>query len=95
MLRPEAFRQPFVAVRNIPYLCGAPEDRGPVQGGVLCQGQTVWTRFSAVPDRKIRTESAYVEGVGIISLNPHWLIPASMLRHRRDDGESENGLGSS
>jgi hypothetical protein len=90
MLRPEAFQQPFVALRNIPYLCGGPESQDQAQGGVLCMGQTVRTRFSAVPDRRIRSEAAFVEGVGIVSLNPHWLIPASMLRSQKENTDGEH-----
>lgn len=86
MLKPEAFHEPFVALRNIPYLCGSPGDRDHSQGGVLSQGQTVWATHSTVPARSVRSEAVFVEGVGIVSLNPHWLVPVDLLQ-RQVEGE--------
>lgn len=85
MLKPDAFQQPFVALRNIPYLYGDPSNRDHLQGGVLRQGQTVWTKLTAVPERHVRAAAAFVEGVGVVSLDPHWLIPAAILRHRSQE----------
>jgi hypothetical protein len=84
MLKPEAFHEPFVALRNVPYLCGSPEDRDHAQGGVLCQGQTVWTKYSTVPPRNVRSEAAFVEGIGVVSLNPHWLVPADLVKRQTE-----------
>lgn len=88
MLKPEAFQQPFVALRNIPYLCGVPEDRDHSQGGVLCQGQKVWIQSGAVPDRTLKLEAAFVEDVGIVSLDPHWLVPAHLVVPRDPGGKN-------
>ncbi|MBE7157991.1 MAG: hypothetical protein INR62_06085 [Rhodospirillales bacterium] len=86
MLKPDAFQKPFVALRNIPYLYGEPASRDHLQGGVLRQGQTVWTKSTAVPSREVRSEAAFVEGVGVVSLDPHWLIPAEIVKRESRGG---------
>lgn len=84
MLRPKAFQQRSIASRNIPYLCGAPDERDPAHGGVLHRGQAVWTKPDAVLNRNVRWEAAYVEGVGVISINPHWLKRANLVEREAD-----------
>lgn len=91
MLRPETFQQAFVALQHIPYLCkdgSATED--PLSGGVLGRGQVVWTQKT--PETKARPLSvvAFADGVGVVSLNPRWLVPADALADRGVNSASQS-----
>ena len=78
-MRPELFEQPFVAIRNLPYLCEDSNGAGHSSGGVLGVGQTVWGENQARHKSKLHPARAYVEGVGIVSLDPRWLVRADTL----------------
>ena len=81
MLRPASFMQPYVAFSNIPYLCGEQSVRefSPGSGGVLGRGQTVWTQ-EAYNSRTVPVVAiAFVDEIGIISLDPRGLVPADLL----------------
>ncbi len=81
MSRPEAFHQQYVALHNIPYLCGDGSGSGtPSSGGVLGRGQMVWTEEIRQPSTPAKPTAAFVEGIGIISLDPRWLARADALR---------------
>lgn len=77
MLKPNLFRHPFLASRNIPYVCGEPGGRGSMSGGVLQQGQIVWVKDHPSAAQKALSVAGFVDGVGVVSLNPQWLIPVS------------------
>ena len=82
MFKPEAFQQPYVALRNIPYQCGDPSAKGATpSGGVLGRGQTVWTKENYELKTYPRTTTAFVDDIGIISLDPRWLVRADALNH--------------
>ena len=70
MNKPVAFRQPYVAARNMPHLFGD----HPIQtyGGVLSRGQIIWMddACSAGPN----PAPAFVDGMGLISIDPRWLL---------------------
>jgi hypothetical protein len=80
MLRPKMFTKPYVAFRHIPYICGPDVlSQAPASGGVLAKGQTVWTKEVFVPKQCPQMATAFVEDIGIVSLNPSWLVSASIL----------------
>ncbi len=84
MHKPDMFNLPFVTVRNTPYLQGFPENPEHSEGGVLGQGQLVWTMSSTSFSHAMRSQPAFVDGVGVVSLNPGWLIPVGILTATRE-----------
>ncbi len=81
MLKPETFQQPYVACRHLPYQCGeAANDLSPSSGGVLCKGQMVWTTQSYPSTERPLSVTAFVDDIGIVSLDPHWLVRADALK---------------
>ncbi len=77
MLRPDAFKQPYVAIRHIPYLsCDSSQDSS---GGVLSRGQTVWTNEAYESKRYSATATAFVDEIGFVSLDSGWLVRADVL----------------
>ena len=81
MDKPEAFGQANVALHNIPYVCGD-GSTGQVSsfGGVLQRGRTVWTVETYHPQRRPLSVAAFVDDLGIVSLDPRWLIRADTLQ---------------
>ena len=77
MLKPESFTQPYVAIRNIPYVCG--DTRSEEVGGVLSRGQLVWTEAAYEPKGYHSSTTAFVEEIGLISLYTGWLVRADIL----------------
>jgi hypothetical protein len=74
------FRNAYVTLRNISYLCeDASIEGGSLSGGVLGTGQTVWTREVYEPYNRPRSTTAFVQGIGIVSLDPRWLVRADSL----------------
>lgn len=76
---PGDYQRALVIVRDAPY---QREDEhlsrtrpGP---GVLGKGQTVWAKKSAKP-RKFSI-SVYVDGIGVVLLDPYCLVPAEKYR---------------
>jgi len=75
---PEPFRQPYLAIQNIPYHCeDASTKISHASGGVLRRGQAVWTEESYRPGHPVRSVRAFVETIGVVSLDPRWLVRAS------------------
>jgi hypothetical protein len=46
-------------------------------GGVLGKGQTVWVQSLAKTRKRPITITAYVEDIGIVSVDPHYLAPVA------------------
>jgi hypothetical protein len=89
MVRPEAFQQPYIALQNVPYLCGDdPSKAG--SGGVLSRGKTVWARQSDASQSAAGSITAYVEGVGLISVNPRALVRSDIRLKGTIDGNEES-----
>ena len=75
MDKPEAFQQPYTAAQNIPYLCGDSSNHTSFSsGGVLGRGQVVWLHTPLKSKARSSEASAFVDGIGLVSLNPRWLI---------------------
>ncbi len=81
MLRPKTFQEAHVAFRNIPYaLNNGASEGNPQSGGVLSRGQTVWTRECFALGTCPESTTAFVDGVGLVALDPRWLVRADALQ---------------
>ncbi len=77
MNKPRGYEEICVTVRNIPYQCEEEQHRGrSMTGGVLGKGRTVWVQsFRETKNSSFSAYvSAYVEGIGMVSVDPHYLI---------------------
>jgi hypothetical protein len=83
MLRPEIFQQAQVAMQNVPYVLGDDYAKNPFSGGVLGRGQIVWTQESEPSHTRVQATIGFLDGVGLVSLNPQSLIRADVLNSRR------------
>ena len=83
MNRPHDYDEVRVTVRNMTYQCDDERFNGMHTGGVLSKGQIVWIRKSPVFAYAI---SAYVEGVGLVTIDPRFLV-------RVVDGDQGVGIG--
>ncbi len=73
--RPAEYEQACVAKRNVPYQRSVVNFQGqPMTEGVLVKGRVVWVQ-KAKP-AKGRPVPAYVEGLGIVSVDPRYLAQA-------------------
>ena len=82
MLKPQMFQKPYVAVRHVPYICGDGSNKtDSASGGVLGRGQTVWTEETFDMRRARERAIAFVEEIGVISLDPRGLVSADVLEH--------------
>lgn len=79
MNKPHAFQQPYVAAQNIPYLCAASfSQASSCSGGVLSRGQVVWLSNSNNLSVRSHDAPAFVDGIGLVSLDPRWLVSSQM-----------------
>ena len=77
MARPGSFKYSFIAMQNIPYTEG--DGTHPAScGGVLGQGGVVWTDHPQ-PRMPARI-TAFLEAVGVVCLDPRWLVPPERYR---------------
>jgi hypothetical protein len=81
MSKPQDYEETCVTVRNVPYQCEDSNSMGrSLTGGVLGKGRIVWVqnllkmKRRALPSYSV---SAYVEDIGIVSVDPRCLILAS------------------
>ncbi len=75
---PQTFRQPHVALRNLPY--DSAEAAFPEAfslGGVLGSGQVVWTEQAYASRTRPQSTLAFVEGIGMVLVDPYWLTCVS------------------
>ena len=80
MTRPSTFQHPYIAIRNTPYLASA---GGHNSGGVLAKGQVVWMGEVAIHCKAPQTVIVFVDGLGIVSLDPRSLFQTEIGRHLR------------
>ena len=84
MSKPEDYKETCMIVRNIPYQCEDELFKGMSAGGVLGKGRTVWVQsFLETKKRSASAHSvsAYAEGIGIVSVDPRYLVrPSERLR---------------
>jgi hypothetical protein len=81
MLKPETFQHEYIALNNLPYSCG--ESRlatTSFSGGVLRRGETVWVEHEFGFRRPSKDATAYVDGLGVITVNPERLVRADALK---------------
>lgn len=78
MMKPQDYEETCMIVRNIPYQCEDHRYKGRwMTGGVLGKGRIVWVRSLMETKKRDISISAYVEDIGIVSIDPHYLIPAN------------------
>jgi hypothetical protein len=75
MTRPNEFQEGYIAIQNVPYLRESPQDLG--SGGVLAKGQLVWLQTMFDAEEQPISISAFVDGIGIISVDPRLLAVAN------------------
>ena len=79
--KPEAYQETCVIVRNIPYQCEDELFQGmSVTGGVLGKGRIVWVQSFLETKKRSASAysvSAYAEGIGIVSVDPRYLVRAN------------------
>jgi hypothetical protein len=74
MNRPHQFQSPCLATQNTPYLFA--EEPAPARtcdGGVLGKGRLVWTCEVYGTQNRLHSVTAFVDDLGLISLDPHSL----------------------
>ena len=76
MTRPHEFQEGYIAIQSIPYIRVSPRDLG--RSGVLAKGQFVWVRTRFDAERPISI-SAFVDHIGVVSLDPEWLVAAKFI----------------
>lgn len=78
MLKPQGFQQENVAIRNLPYIAMEDSLRESLDaGGVLGSGQVVWTEATVAARPRPHSAMAYVDGIGVVRVDPRWLNPAA------------------
>jgi hypothetical protein len=86
MTKPNEFREVYLTIQNIPYLRESPQNLA--RGGVLAKGQLVWVQTMFDMEERPISISAFVDDIGIISLDPQWLAVAKFT-----DGEVADNPG--
>jgi hypothetical protein len=72
--KPEDYKETCVISRNIPYQFEDELFKGKsMAGGVLGKGRIVWVQ-SFLETKKRSAVSAYAEGIGIVSVDPRYLV---------------------
>lgn len=71
MAKPQSYKYSYVALHSIPYI-EADEVHSANCGGVLGRGEVVWTPH--LHQQRASQVTAYVDSVGVISLDPRWLV---------------------
>lgn len=78
MKKPSGYEETCMTVRNIPYQLADERYKGmSMTGGVLGKGQTVWVQSLAKTRKRPILITAYVENIGIVSVDPHYLAPVA------------------
>jgi hypothetical protein len=74
MDKPQTFRKQYITRQNLPYVFGetASVPRS-LYCGVLGRGQIVWMDEVAHSGRRPIPASAFVDGIGLISVDARWL----------------------
>ena len=71
-MKPKEYRDLYTLTRNAPYLTG--EGGTPRCGGVLNIGKAVYLQEGAKEKRSSGPVSAYAEGIGVILVDPRFLM---------------------
>jgi len=86
MTKPNEFWEVYIAIQNIPYSRESPQ--GLASGGVLAKGQLVWVQTMIDAEERPISISAFVDNIGIISLDPRWLAVAKFADSEVADNPS-------
>lgn len=89
MGRPQSFKYAFVALHNIPYAELDEQRRVQASGGVLSEGQVVWADH--LHQWQPSMAMAFLESVGVVALDPRWLVPAEMYQREPGLGTTRTG----
>lgn len=74
MKKPTGYEETCMTVRNIPYQLADERYKGmSMTGGVLGKGRTVWVQSLDKTRKGPIRITAYVEDIGIVSVDPHYL----------------------
>ncbi len=76
MARPPSFKYSYIALHNIPYTEG--DGTASACGGVVPQGEVVWTNH--LHQKHPAQVTAFLEPVGVVCLDPRWLVPPDLYR---------------
>lgn len=76
MSRPPSFGYSYVALHSIPYTEGDGVEPSASCGGVIPQGDVVWTDH--LHQRHPAQVTAFHEPVGVVCLDPRWLVPPDL-----------------
>ena len=76
MARPPSFKHSFVALHNIPYVESDTSSSGASCGGVIPQGEVVWTNH--LHQQQPAQVTAFLDPVGVVCLDPRWLVPPEL-----------------
>ncbi len=80
MVRPEAFHEAHVTLRNVPYTCVDGSSQQLPWGGVLGKGKLVWTKEAPPVWGSTRAVPVFADGVGLVMLEPQGLVRADVLQ---------------
>ena len=73
MIKPQAFQVRYITLQNLPYTFGEPQRANTAVGGVLSKGRLVWAQRPYDLGEHGGSAAAFVDDIGIISLDPRWL----------------------
>lgn len=75
-MKPDDYRECCIVVQDTPYQVEVrAHDEMHTEGGVLRIGRVVWVKHRHPQGADIRV-SGYAEGIGFISVEPHFLRPS-------------------
>ena len=75
LMKPQEYREIYTVMGNTPYQVEEDSIKGlSSDGGVLSKGRVVWVKKQVGKQSQQSLISAYAEEVGLISLDPRFLI---------------------
>jgi hypothetical protein len=79
MARPPSFKYSYIALHSIPYTEGDGTPASAACGGVISQGDVVWTDH--LHQRHPAQVTCFHEPVGVVCLDPRWLVSPELYRN--------------
>ena len=77
-MKPNDYRQPYTITREVPYQVQEGDLKGThSSSGSLGVGRVVWVREMPKDDEPKQRLLVYAEGVGIVTIEAHFLRPSS------------------
>lgn len=78
MARPPSFKYSYIALHSIPYVEKNGDSSCGGCGGVISEGEVVWTNH--LHQREPAQVTAFLDPVGVVCLDPRWLVPPELYR---------------